>query len=80
MLYGAVENQDDDPRVAAVFDWFNFVFRSAIYALLSGWIDDKQDDYLINITLNLKTGESSQETTGTGMTVPKKYRRSTKPI
>ena len=80
MLYGAVENPDDDPRVAEVFDWFNLVFRSAIYALLSGWIDDKQDDYLITITSNLKTGESSQETTGTGMVVPKKYRRSTKPI
>ena len=52
MLYGAVENPDDDPRVAEVFDWFNFVFRSAIYALLSGWIGDKQDDYRINLNPN----------------------------
>ena len=73
-------SNNDDERLTQVFDWMNLVFRSSIYALLSGWIEDKQDDFLTTITINLATGESSQETTGTGMKVPKKYQRATKRI
>ena len=78
MLYGEIPDNEDDQKVAEVFDWFNFVFRSAIYALLSGWIEDKQDHFAITTTINLTTGETTQERTGTEMTVPKKYRRATK--
>ena len=80
MLYGTVENPDDDQGITEVFDWFNFVFRSSIYALLSGWIDDKQDETLVTTNINLATGEVSQEWTRTEMTIPKKYLRATKGI
>ena len=80
MLYGAVESPDDDPGITEVFDWFNFVFRSSIYALLSGWIDDKQDETFVTTTINLATGEVSQEGVRTEMAVPKKYLRATKHI
>ena len=78
MLYGEIPDSKDDQKIAEVFDWFNFVFKSAIYALLSAWIEDKQDHFAITTTINLTTGETSQERTGTEMTVPKKYRRATK--
>ena len=78
MLYGEIPDHEDDQKIAEVFDWFNFVFRSAIYALLSGWIEDKQDHFAITTTINLTTGETTQERTGTEMAVPKKYRRATK--
>ena len=80
MLYGETDDPDDDQRVTEIFDWFNIVFRSSIYALLSGWIEDKQEENLVEIQLNLATGESSQEWTRTAMVVPKKYRRATEPI
>ena len=80
MLYGEVHDPSREQRLADIFGWLNLVFRSAIYALVSGWIEDKQDNYFINITVNLTSGESSQENTGTGMTVPQKYRLATKPI
>ena len=78
MLYGEIPDNEDDQKIAEVFDWFNFVFRSAIYALLSGWIEDKQDHLAVTINVNLSTGETTQERTGTEMTVPKKYQRATK--
>ena len=80
MLYGEIPDGEDDQNITEVFDWFNFVFRSAIYALLSGWIDDKQDENHVTTTINIPTGEVSQEGTRTFMTVPKKYQRATKPI
>ena len=70
MLYGEIPDNEDDQKIAEVFDWFNFVFRSAIYALLSGWIEDKQDHLAVTINVNLSTGETTQERTGTEMTVP----------
>ena len=80
VLYGEIPDSEDNQKITEVFDWFNFVFRSAIYALLSGWIDDKQDENHVTTTINISTGEVSQEGTRTFMTVPKKYRRATKPI
>ena len=78
MLYGETTDAEDDQKVTEIFDWFNFVFRCSIYSLLSGWIDDKQDDFLLTINVNLATSETSEELTGTSMTVPPKYRRATK--
>ena len=80
MLYGEIPDGEEDQRVTEVFDWFNFVFRSFTYALVSGWIDDKQDKNFMTTTINISTGEVSREGTRTFMTVPKKYRRATKPI
>ena len=78
MLYGEIPDPQDDQRVTEIFDWFNLVFRSSIYAVLSGWIDDKQEENFVEINLNLTTGESSQEWTRTEMKVPRKYQKATK--
>ena len=78
MLYGSVEDPENNQDIADAFDWFNFIFRSAIYALLSGWIADKQDNLVIATHINLATGETTQERSGTAMKVPKKYQHSTK--
>ena len=78
MLYGATGDNEDGQNVDEIFDWLNFVFRCSMYSLLSGWIDDKQDDFLLTINVNLSTGESSENLTGTAMKVPKKYRNATK--
>ena len=78
MLYGAVADPNDDDRVTQVFDWFNLVFRSSTYALVSGWLNDKQEQNVVEITVNLVSGESSEEWTRTEMKVPSKYQRRTK--
>ena len=80
MLYGAVEDPDDDQGVTEVFEWFNLVFRFSTYALLSGWIGDKQDASTIRTTINLTTGEMAQEGERIEMKIPKKYRRSARRI
>ena len=80
MLYGEGTEPEDEQGLTEIFDWFNLVFRSSIYALVSGWIDDKQDNFLTTTTINLSTGKSTQERTGTKMTIPKKYQRATKSI
>ena len=81
MLYQTFDEAEaGDERLTQVFDWMNLVFRSSIYALLSSWIEDKHDNFFTNITVNLATGEMSQETTGSEMKVPKKYQRATKRI
>ena len=80
MVYGAVDNPNDDERFAEIFDWFNFVFQSTTYALVSGWIDDKQEDVYMKSTVNLASGETSHETTVSEMKIPTKYQRATKRI
>ena len=78
MLYGEIADSGNNERLTEIFDWFNLVFRTSIYALVSGWIEDKQDHFAITTTINLTTGETTEERTGTEMTVPKKYRRASK--
>ena len=58
MLYGAVEDPEDNQDIADVFDWFNFVFRSAIYALLSGWIADKSRQLPLYNPHQLRNGKN----------------------
>ena len=79
MLHGEAHDPDREQGLA-IFDWLNLVFLSSVYAIVSGWIDDKQEENLVEIKLNVITGESSQEWTRTDMTVPKEHRRATKRI
>ena len=78
MLYGETADVENDQKAAEAFDWFNLIFRYSLYGLLSGWIEDKQDHYLLRVHSNRATGATSRELTGTAMKVPKKYRRATK--
>ena len=78
MLYGEINDPENSERLTEIFDWFNLVFRTSIHALVSGWIEDKQDHFIITTNINLATGETNQERTGTEMAVPKKYRKATR--
>ena len=80
MLYGEINDPENSERLTEIFDWFNLVFRISIYTLVSGWIEDKQDHLAVTINANLSTGQTTEKRTGTEMTVPKKYRRATKPL
>ena len=76
-LYGETEDPENDERITQLFDWLNLVFRTSIYTLVSGWIEDKHDNFVVTTTVNLATGETAQERTGTAMKVPAKYRDAT---
>ncbi len=81
MVYGAVDNPDDDQGITDIFEWFNLTFRFSVYALLSGWIDDKQEENVAKIEINLVTGEvHEREWERTEMKVPRKYRRAARRI
>ena len=78
MLYGPVSDPENDEGVKQIVILFNLVYLSSTYALLSAWIDDKQETNSLTTTVNLSTGEVRQEGTRSEMQVPRKYRRSTK--
>ena len=80
MLHGADGGSNDDKNIAGVFDWINLVFRASVYALLSAWIDDKQDKSRLYITVNMATKETKEEWTLDKMKVPAKYRRAAKEV
>ena len=81
MLYGAGEQPHADQPVRAMFEWFSLVFRLSIYALLSGWLDDKHDENLTRTSMSLEidgdmtTVKVSEERESREMTIPKKYRQ-----
>ena len=76
MLYGTSENLENDVKIKQVLAWFPLIFRCSTYAITSFWLDDKKEEILTEIALNLATGESRQETTILKeMIVPKKHRR-----
>ena len=78
MLYGSVTDPDNDERVRETMNWFNLVFHSSIYGLLSAWSDDKQESSTLITTVDLTTGEVRQEGARTEMRVPRKLKRFTK--
>ena len=76
MLYGTSDDPENDPRIKQVLDWFPLIFRCSTYAITSFWLDDKTEEILTEISINLATRESSQKTTILKeMKVPKKHRR-----
>ena len=77
MLYGSVTDPENDQCVREIMNWFNLVFYSSIYALLSAWSEDKQEINTLSTTVNLTTGEVRQEGTRTEMRVPRKLKRFT---
>ena len=78
MLYGAVADSDRDEGVREIVDLCNLAYIASTYALVSGWISDKQENASLSIIVNLNSGEVREKGTRTEMQVPRKYRRSTK--
>ena len=80
MLYGALAESNDDKSITKIFDWINLVFRASVYALVSGWVGDKQENSRLDITVNMVSGETKEEWTRDEMKVPAKYRRAAKKV
>ena len=80
MLHGTLADPDDDKAARDIMTLFDWVYRLSTYALVSAWIDDKQEDYSISIRYNLTTGEVREESRLTKMRVPKKYWKSTRKL
>ena len=80
MLYGTSDDPESDSNITRMLDWFNLIYKFSTYAILAFWIDDKTEHVATTISLNLTTGESTQETTREEMKVPKKYQRATKDL
>ena len=78
MLYGRVVEADGGESLRSVMDWFNVTYLASTYALVSAWIDDKQENISLSIRVDLTTGNVRQEGTRTKMRVPKKYQSSTR--
>ena len=67
---------DNSPDVERIVLWFDTIYRLSTYALVSFWIDDKTEEVSMKITMNLTTGNTTDEWTRNEMKVPKNYRRS----
>ena len=78
MLHGVRgQGECDPPEVDVVFRWIELAYRLSTYGIVSYWIDDKTEEKVTRITLNLTTGEGSQETEVVRqMNIPRKYRQS----
>ena len=59
MLYGTSDDPENDPRIKQVLDWFPLIFRCATYAITSFWLDDKTEEILTEISINLATSSCS---------------------
>ncbi len=80
MVHGSCVESSDDKRVTDVFDWINIVFRASVYAVVSGWIGDKQENSRLEVNVNMLTGETKEKLTRDDMKVPRKYRRATRSL
>ncbi len=78
MLHGVRgQGECDPPEVDVVFRWIELAYRLSTYGIVSYWIDDKTEEKVTRISLNLTTGEQSQDTEVVRqMSIPRKYRQS----
>lgn len=78
ILYGALEDPDNNEAAKQIMTLFELIYRVSTYAVVSAWIADKHEETTYRITVNLATGDRKDEGTHTPMRVLKKYRKSTK--
>ena len=77
MLHGIPDCVDKEH----VSVWLNLVFISSTYAITAFWLNDKAEEVALKISINLKTGEKSEETVvEKAMTIPRKHRRGAKDL
>ena len=65
---------------ARYLSWVEFAYRLSTYAILSSWIEDKAEETIISMKINLRTGEVTETRSHKPMTVPKEHRKVTKAI
>ena len=78
LLYGVFGDPDNNPDLKQILDWFDLVYKLSTYALISTWIDDKTEQALLHITVNLTSGDRTEQWTHNEMRVPKNYRHASK--
>ena len=57
MLYGADEYSINDIDLQAFCSWRELVFRSATYAIVSHWIDEKSEEIATHIKMQFTSGD-----------------------
>lgn len=80
LLYGTVDYTESNASILKIFELLHWAYLASTYALVSYWIEDKQEHVSLTTTINLTTGETRQEGKRIEMRVPRKYRRATKRI
>lgn len=78
MLFDSSAGLTNDEELQRILEHFHWVFRASIYALVSAWTDDKKETNTLRTEIDLTTGTMTVEGSRTEMSVPKKYRKSTK--
>ena len=80
MLYSQPDTSTRNSNIESTSRWCDFVFRCAIYAVVSFWIDDKTEEGVTSIEMTIdnttgKTARTKVEQWVRPMSrVPKKYR------
>ena len=80
MAYGAEQTEDDKNQTRQVLDWIGYTYRLSTYAIIASYLDDKHVTGYTHLHLDMETGKWTEESHMEEMTVPKKYRNSTKRI
>ena len=77
MLYGTLEDPDNDSSIKQMIDWFDLVYKLSTYALISAWIDDKMEEVSVSVTVSMTT-RRIEKWTRKDMQIPKNYRHASK--
>ncbi len=78
MLHQFAADAAQSTNCETVYFFMRLVYRLCTYAVVSAWIDDKQDQLLLTVNIDLATGKQQSEWTGNSMQVLQKYRSATK--
>ena len=52
MLYGILDDPDNNPILRKLLDWFDLVYRLSTYAVTSTWMSERKDRVSIHISVN----------------------------
>lgn len=74
ILHGMPDTAEDRTQLRQFFNWFDLVYRHSTYAIIASHCPDKNPPSTLRTTINLTTGEVTQEGERGEAVVPKKYR------
>ena len=74
MLQGTRGNAEDISSIRQALNWFDLAYKHSTYAILSSCIPDKNPPQTLRTTINIATGEVTQEGDRGELRVPGKYR------
>ncbi len=77
MMHGIPGIAEDRTQLRQFFNWFDMVYRHSTYAITASYCPNKNPPSTLRTTINLTTGEVTQEGERGEAKVPKKYRHAT---